>query len=67
MFSSAKHFNKIESLQKGALRYLYNDYELPYNTLLAKPRKLNMKGSRLRSLCVEIYKKYKLNKPIFYE
>ena len=36
MFSSAKSLNKIESLQKRALRYLYSDYESPYDTLLAK-------------------------------
>ena len=56
MFSSAKSLNKIESLQKRALRYLYSDYESPYDTLLAKSGKVTMKASRLRSLCVEIYK-----------
>ena len=52
MFSSAKSLNKIESLQKRALRYLYSDYESPYDTLLAKSVKVTMKASRLRSLCV---------------
>ena len=52
MFFSLKSVNKIESLQKRALRYLYSDYESPYDTLLAKSSKVTMKASRLRSLCV---------------
>ena len=54
MFSSAKSLNKIEFLQKRALRYLYNDYESPHDILLAKSGKVNMKTIRLKSLCVEI-------------
>ena len=56
MFSNDKSLNKIESLQKRALRYLYSDYESLYDTLLAKSGKVTMKARRLRSLCVEIYK-----------
>ena len=56
MFLSAKSLNKIESLKKRALRFIYNDYESLYDIPLAKSDKLNMKASRLRSLCVEIYK-----------
>ena len=33
MFSSAKSFNKIESLQKRALRFLYEDYVSSYEEL----------------------------------
>ena len=65
MFSSAKSLNKIESLQKRALRYLYSDYESPYDTLLAKSGKVTMKASRLRSLCVEIYKSINSINPSF--
>ena len=56
MFSNNKSLNKIESLQKRALHYLYSDYESLYDTLLAKSGKVTMKARRLRSLCVEIYK-----------
>ena len=66
MFSSAKFLNKIESLQKRALVYLYSDYKSPYDTLLAKSGKVIMKASRLRSLCWNL-QKYKLNKPIIYK
>ena len=65
MFSSAKSLNKIESLQKRALRYLYSDYESPYDTLLAKSGKVTMKASRLWSLCGEIYKSINAINPSF--
>ena len=43
MFSNAKSLDKIESLHKRALRYLYSDHESPYDTLLAKPGKVTIK------------------------
>ena len=36
IFSTAKSLNKIESLQKRALRFLYNDYSISYEGLLKK-------------------------------
>ena len=56
MFSTAKSLNKIESLQKRALRFLYNDYSISYEGLLEKTGKVKMNVYRLRNLCVEIYK-----------
>ena len=56
MFSTAKSLNKIESLQKRALRFLYNDYSISYEGLLEKAGKVKMNLYRLRNLCVEIYK-----------
>ena len=64
-FSSAKSLNKIESLQKRALCYLYSDYESPYDTLLAKSGQVTMKAGRLRSLCAEIYKSINSISPSF--
>ena len=55
MFSSAKSLNKVESLQKRALRFLYEDYVSSYEELLQKAGKETMKVNRLRSLCIEIY------------
>ena len=63
MFSSAKSLNK--NLQKRVHRYLYSDYESPYDTLLAKSGKVTMKASRLRSLCVEVYKSINSINPSF--
>ena len=56
MFSSAKSLNKIESLQKRALRYLYSDYESPYDKLLAKSGKVTTKASRLRVFVLKFTK-----------
>ena len=56
MFSSAKSLNKVESLQKRALRFLYEDYVSSYEELLQKAGKETMKVNRLRSLCIEIHK-----------
>ena len=55
MFSSAKSLNKVESLQKRALRFLYEDYVSSYEELLQKAGKEAMKGNRLRSLCIGIF------------
>ena len=56
MCSSAKSLNKVASLQKRALRFLYEDYALLHEELLQKAGKKTMKVNRLRSLCNEIYK-----------
>ena len=56
MFSNAKSLNKVESLQKRALSFLYEDYVSSYEELLQKAGKKTMKANRLRSLCIEIYK-----------
>ena len=42
MFSSAKSLNKVEYLQKMALRFLYEDYVSLYEELLQKARKETM-------------------------
>ena len=56
IFSTAKSLNKIESLQKRALRFLYNDYSISYEDLLEKAGKVKMSVNRLRNLCAEILK-----------
>ena len=56
MLSSVKSSNKVESLQKRALCFLYEDYVSSYEELLQKAGKKTMKVNRLRSLCIEIYK-----------
>ena len=54
MFSSTQSLNKIENLQKRALRFLYDDFEASYKDLLSKGGKSTMNVRRLRTLCVEI-------------
>ena len=51
IFSTAKSLNKIESLQKRALRCLYSDYSISYEGLLEKAGKVKMRVNRLRNLC----------------
>ena len=58
MFSSAKSLNKVESLQKRTLRFLYEDYVSLYEELLQKAGKETMKVNRSRSLCTEIYNSF---------
>ena len=41
-FSSRKSINKIENIQKRALRFLLNDYSSDYETLLKKTNKCTM-------------------------
>ena len=55
-FSSAQSLNKIENLQKRALRFLLNDYSSTYENLLEKSGYPNMNLGRYRTLCIEIYK-----------
>ena len=47
MFSAAKSLNKIESLQKRALRFLCNYYSISYEGLLEKAGKVKMNVYRL--------------------
>ena len=65
MFSGAKPLNKVEYLQKMALRFLYEDYVLSYEELLQKAGKETMKVNRLRSLCIKIYKLINNINPIY--
>ena len=54
--SPAKSLNKVESLQKRALRFLHNDCNSSYEELLKKSGKSNANVSNYRSLCIEIFK-----------
>ena len=56
MLSSANSRTTIKSLQKRALRFLCNGYEISYEKLLSKPSTSSMNAKRLRVLCVELYK-----------
>ena len=58
-FSSIQSLNKIENLQKRALRFLLNNYDSNYEDLLEKSGYQNMNLRRQRTLCIEIYKTFK--------
>ena len=55
-FSSAKALQKIEKIQERALRFLYNDHRTSYCDLLLKSERCTMHVSRLRVLCIEVFK-----------
>ena len=50
MLSNASLLKKIENLQKRALRFLCNDYEISYEELLSKSSTSSMNVKRLRAL-----------------
>ena len=56
IFSSTPSVNKIEGLQKRALRFSYYDFNASYDNLLSKGGKSKMNVNRWRALCAEIYK-----------
>ena len=65
LFSSAKSLNKVESLQKRALRFLYDNYDSSYESILKISGKSTMNANRLRSLCIEIFKTLNNINPAF--
>ena len=65
MFSSAKSLNKVESLQKRPLRFLYDNDDSSYESILKLAGKSIMNVNRLRSLCIEIYKTLNNINPAF--
>ena len=65
MFSSAKLVNKVDSLQKRALRFLYDNYDSPYESILKLSGKSPMNVNRLRGFCIEISKTLNNINPAF--
>ena len=60
-----KSINKIQNMQKRALRFLLIDYSSDYETLLKKTNKCTMEVKRLRLLALEIFKAFNENCPTF--
>ena len=65
MFSSAKSVNKVESLQKRALCFLYDNYDSPYESILKLAGKSTINVNRLRGICIEICKTLNNINPAF--
>ena len=65
MFSSAKSLNSVESLQKRALRFLYDKYDSSYGSVLKLAGKSRMNVNKLRSLCIGISKMLNNTNPSF--
>ena len=56
MLSSVKSLNKIENLQKRALRFMISDYENSYDELLRLSGSCSINVRLKTNLCAEIYK-----------
>ena len=54
--TSSNSIKKIEKIQERSLRFLYNDFNSSYEQLLEQTGKTTMLISRLKTLCIEIYK-----------
>ena len=64
-FSSTNSLQKIEKIQERSLRFLYNDHLSSYGDLLLKSGMCTMNVSRLRYLCIEIFKTINKLNPSF--
>ena len=56
MFSSKRSLNKIENLQKRALRFVLDDYTSSYELFLEKSGQPSMNLATERLLYIEVYK-----------
>ena len=65
MFSSAKLLNKVESLQKIAFRFLCGNYGSSYESILKLDGKNTINVTRLKCLCIEIFKTLNNINPAF--
>ena len=65
MFSSAKSLKRVETLQKRALRFLYDKNNSSYQSILKLAGKSRMNVNKLRSFCIEISKTLNNTNPSF--
>ena len=64
-FTSMASTNKIESVQKRALRLLSNDYTSTCDSLLAKAKKPSMELKRYQTLVSKIFKTLNVLNPTY--
>ena len=55
----------LDSIQKRALRLLYNDYTGTYDSLLPKANKPSMELKRYQTLALEIFKTLRVLNPTY--
>ncbi len=56
---------KIEKVQFGALRHVYNDFTASYSTLREKSNRPLMNAQRLRQMMIEVCKVYHNTGPVY--
>ena len=62
-FTSSNSIKMIEKVQERLLRFLYNDFYSSYEDLLRLAGKTTMLISRLKTLCIEIYRTINFENP----
>ena len=64
-FSTSKQMQKIEQIQERVLKFILNDYNLDYDSLLVKSNNVTMEVKRMRSLCIEVFKTLNGLNPVY--
>ena len=64
-FTSANSIKMIEKVQERLFRFLYNDFYSSYDDLLRLDGKTTMLVSRLKTLCIEVYKTINFENPSY--
>ena len=55
-FTTAKQLDKMEKIHERALKFVTDDYDSSYETLLNTTEMANMRVRQMQNLCIEIYK-----------
>ena len=64
-FCGETNTKKIEKIQERALRFIYNDFENSYDTLLIKSKLPSLKIRRMRSIALETFNILNKNGPSY--
>ena len=55
-YCSEKNSFKMEKIQERALRFIYEDYDIPYEKLLEKSKLPSLKIRRIKTIAIETFK-----------
>ena len=64
-FCTEQNSNKIEKIQERALRFIYNDSDSSYETLLQNSKLPSLKIQRMRTTALETFKIIHKKSPLF--
>ena len=64
-FCGEVNTKKVEKIQERALKFIYEDYSASYDELLSKSKLPSLKGRRMRSLAIEVYKVINKECPVY--
>ena len=64
-FCTEQNSNKIEKIQERALRFIYNDSDSSYETLLQNSNLHSLKTRRMRTIALETFKIIHKKSPLF--